>query len=65
MKTRKDFEPDMSPMQETLEQVKTTLRMHFEIKDWQGVEIIMACAVAHYLLGEMLWVRIVGAVFGN
>ena len=60
-KTRKDFEPDLSPMEETLEQVKSTLRMHFEIADWQGVEIIMACAVAHYLPGEMLWVRIVGA----
>jgi hypothetical protein len=47
-------------MKETLEQVKSTLRRYFEIKDWQGVELIMASAVAHYLLGEMLWVRIIG-----
>lgn len=60
MKTRKDFMPDMSPMEETLEQVKTTLRQHFEIKDWQGVDIILATAVAHYIPGEMLWLRFIG-----
>lgn len=61
MKTRADFQPEITPMEETLEQAKATLRQHFEIVDWQGVEIIMACAVAHYLPGEMLWVRIIGA----
>jgi len=52
--------PDISPMEETLEKVKATLRQHFEIKDWQGVEIIMATAVAHYIPGEMLWLRFIG-----
>jgi hypothetical protein len=42
-KTRADFEPEVSPMVETLDQVKATLRQHFEIKDWQAIEIIMAC----------------------
>ena len=60
-KTRADFELGDSPMFETLDEVKATLRQHFEIKDWQGVEIIMAAAVAHYLPGEMLWLRIIGA----
>ncbi|MFC1981106.1 hypothetical protein ACFLVN_02550 [Chloroflexota bacterium] len=59
-KTRKDFEPDMSPMEETLEQVKATLRKHFEVKDWQGVDIILATAVAHFIPGEMLWLRFIG-----
>lgn len=60
--TRQDMEldQDLTPMQETLEEVKATLRRHFEIKDWQGVEIIMAMAVAHYTPGEMLWCRIIG-----
>lgn len=59
-KTRKDFEADVSPIQETLEQVKATLRQHFEIKDWQGIELILAVACAHYQPGEMLWFRIIG-----
>jgi hypothetical protein len=60
MKTRADFQCEEPPMIETLDQVKANLRQHFEIKDWQGVEIIMAAAVAHYLPGEMLWLRIIG-----
>ena len=55
-----DMELEMSPMAETLEQVKTTLRQHFEIKDWEGVEIILAVAAAHYIPGEMLWLRFIG-----
>ena len=62
--TARDFdmvpEPVMSPMRETLEAVKSTLRRHFEIVDWEAVEIIMAAAVAHYIPGEMLWVRFLG-----
>ena len=59
-KTRADFQPEISPMEETLEQVKITLRQHFEIKDWEGVDIILATAVAHYISGEMLWLRFIG-----
>ncbi|MFC1926215.1 ArsR family transcriptional regulator [Chloroflexota bacterium] len=55
-----ELEQDLTPMQETLEQVKTTLRQHFEIKDWQGVDIILAVAVAHWFSGEMLWLRLIG-----
>ena len=50
----------LSPVQETLEEVKKTLRAHFEIVDWQGVEILLAIACAHYISGEMLWVRFLG-----
>jgi hypothetical protein len=61
VKTRADFQADtISPMEEMLEQVKATLRQHFEIKDWQGVDIILATAVAHYIPGEMLWLRFIG-----
>jgi hypothetical protein len=60
MKTRQDFELEVSPMEETLEQVKATLRAHFEIVDWQGVEIILATAAAHYIPAEMLWLRFIG-----
>lgn len=59
-KTIQDFDLEMTPMQETLEQVKTTLRQHFEIVDWQGIELIMAVAIAHYSPGEMVWFRIIG-----
>ena len=59
-KTYQDFELEMTPMQETLDQVKTTLRQHFEIVDWQGIELIMAVAIAHYSPGEMVWFRIIG-----
>jgi len=55
-----ELEQDIAPMQETLEQVEATLRQHFEIKDWQGVEIIMATAAAHFIGGEMLWLRFLG-----
>jgi hypothetical protein len=58
--TMEDMELELTPMQETLEQVKSTLRAHFEIQDWQGVEIILAVAAAHYIPGEMLWFRIIG-----
>lgn len=60
VKTRQDFQPEFTPMEETLEQVKATLRQHFEIKDWEGVDIILATAVAHYIPGEMLWLRFIG-----
>lgn len=58
--TRQDMELIVSPKQETLDEVKATLRKHFEIKDWQGVEIVMAAAAAHYVPGEMLWLRFIG-----
>jgi len=60
--TREDMElgEDLTPMQETLEEVKATLRRHFEIKDWRCIELIMAMAVAHYTPGEMFWCRIIG-----
>ena len=50
-----------SSISETLDRVKSTLRAHLEIKDWQGLEIILAVAVAHYVSGEMLWLREIGA----
>jgi len=59
--TEKDFEfTYASPVAETLEQVKSIIKAHFEIRDWQAVEIIMAAAVAHYSEGEMLWLRLIG-----
>ena len=57
--TVKDFELQ-TELIDILEDVKNVLRRHFEIKDWQGIDIILAAACAHYLPGEMLWVRIVG-----
>lgn len=42
-----------SSMLETLQGVESTLRQHFEIKDWQGVRIILAAA-AHYTQGQMI-----------
>lgn len=31
------------------------------IKDWQAVDIVLGCVCAHFVEGEPLWVRIVGA----
>ncbi|MBL7127093.1 MAG: hypothetical protein ISS58_07860 [Dehalococcoidales bacterium] len=50
----------IDPMLETLSGVEATLRKHFEIVDWQGVELLLAAAVAHYAPGEMLWLREIG-----
>jgi len=47
-------------MDESLRKVKSTLAQHFEINDWEGVDIILATAAAHYLTGEMLWLRFLG-----
>ena len=58
--TEADAQLEVTPMQETLEQVKSTLRAHFEVKDWQGIEMILATAAAHYTPGEMLWFMIIG-----
>ncbi|MFC1977615.1 hypothetical protein ACFLWS_05055 [Chloroflexota bacterium] len=52
--------PD-NPMLETMSEVEATLRKHFEIVDWQGVELLLATSVAHYAPGEMLWLREIGA----
>ncbi len=55
-------------MKETTEPIRKKLRnteelfgKYFEIKDWQGFRIILGVAAAHYLKGEMLWVRVIGA----
>lgn len=61
-KTRhQDFNPDISPMEQTLLDVQSTLYKYYEIKDWQGIQIILATAVAHYAPGQMLWLRVIGA----
>ena len=43
------------------ERFKACLAQHFEIDDWQAVDIVLAAIVAHKLGGEMLWLRIIGA----
>lgn len=48
-------------VREILEKVESTLKNNFEIKDWQGVRILLGVAAAHYLPGEPLWLRIIGA----
>jgi hypothetical protein len=50
-----------TPISKALEQVESILRNNFEIVDWQGLRILLAVAVAHYLPGEPLWLRIIGA----
>jgi len=50
-----------SPMFKTLRQVEETLNTYYEIQDWQGIRIILAITLAHYIPGEPLWVRIIGA----
>ncbi len=41
-------------------EVRSILKRHFVIVDWQGIILILAAAIAHYFLGEMLWLRIIG-----
>ena len=43
-----------------LSKVFEVLQSHFEVKDKMGFEIIFAVAAAHYVPGEMLWVRVYG-----
>ncbi|MFH1031632.1 MAG: ArsR family transcriptional regulator [Chloroflexota bacterium] len=59
--TIRDFEPSLSPMQETLTDVQNTMHKYFEIVDWQGVQIVLGVTVAHYIKGVMLWFRFLGA----
>jgi len=49
----------LSLIKDTLKQVKPKLEKHFKIIDWQGVELILAVAAAHYTPGEMLWFRVI------
>ncbi len=44
-----------------LRDIEENFSQYFEIQDWQGFRIILGVAAAHYLHGEMLWFRIVGA----
>ena len=41
-------------------QLLSTFNNYFHIEDETGFTIVMACAVAHHIPGEMLWVRIYG-----
>lgn len=40
---------------------KESLAQHFPIKDWLAVEIVNAVVIAHYLPGEPIWLRFIGA----
>jgi hypothetical protein len=51
---------DVKPIVKILIGVEATLGKHFEIQDWVGVRIVLATAAAHYLKGEMLWLRLIG-----
>lgn len=37
------------------------LETYFEVKDKQGITIVLAMAVAHQIPGEMIWMRVYGA----
>ncbi len=45
----------------TLSSFFEAVERHFEVRDRMGFTIVLAAAVAHQLLGEMLWMRIYGA----
>ena len=49
------------PTLEALQEVESILRENFEIEDWQGLRILFSVAVAHYIPGEPLWLRVIGA----
>jgi len=40
---------------------KETLDKHLVIDDWQGMDIILAAVATHWVPGNMLWFRIIGA----
>lgn len=44
-----------------LKKVETILKDNFEIQDWRGVRILLGTAAAHYIPGEPLWLRLIGA----
>lgn len=41
-------------------QLLSTFNNYFHIEDEKGFTIVIACAVAHHIPGEMLWVRLYG-----
>lgn len=46
-----------------IEELNTVIRLlhdNFKIVDWEGIYIIFAVAVALYVPGEMLWLRVIG-----
>ncbi|MFC2024000.1 winged helix-turn-helix domain-containing protein [Chloroflexota bacterium] len=49
------------PPLKALQEVESILRDNFEIEDWQGLRILFSVAVAHYIPGEPLWLRVIGA----
>src|SRR4030042_3817788 len=54
-------ESEYEKQRERFKELKETFATYFEIEDWQGFRIILGIAAAHYLPGEMLWVRDIGA----
>lgn len=46
--------------QAAVHELLTTFNRYFHIPDERGFTIVIACAVAHCVPGEMLWVRIYG-----
>jgi hypothetical protein len=51
---------DVRESQAGVHQLFSTFNGYFHIADEQGFTIVIACAVAHCIPGEMLWVRIYG-----
>jgi len=43
-----------------VQQLLATFRRYFHIPDEIGFSIVMACAIAHHIPGEMLWIRVYG-----
>jgi len=45
---------------EALDDLFKVIKKYLEIRDWEALTIILACAAAHCIEGEMLWVRLYG-----
>ncbi len=50
----------LASVREAFGDYKAILGEHYCIDDWQAVDIVAASAVAHYIPGEPLWVRVIG-----
>jgi len=44
-----------------LKDLEDSFEKYFEIEDWTGFRVILGVAAAHYMPGEMLWVKVIGA----
>lgn len=55
------IESEKGSLRQKRKDIEQSFAKYFDIQDWQGFRLLLGTAAAHYLLGEMLWLREIGA----